>query len=94
MNNSTGSIDEFAPQWLNNTLPGWGNIESSVTGDRLERQCYRYNRTWINVDECLVGDSNIDSYGVEKCDRLVYDTSVFQSTLVTEVCSNNCKKIY
>ena len=85
VNNSTGLVDEFAPSWLNNTLPGWGGVESSVTGDRLERQCYQYNHTWTNVDECLAGDSSIDDNQVEKCDRWVYDTSVFQSTLVTEV---------
>jgi len=85
INNSTGQVDDFAPPWLNNTLPGWSGIESSVTGNRLERECFRYNRTWTNVDECLAGDESIDRKQLEKCDRWVYDASIFRSTVFTEV---------
>ena len=82
VDNSTGLVNVFDPPWLNNTLPKW---DSSSSEDRLTRQCYRYNYTWANVDECLTGGDNIQRDQIEKCDRLVYDTSTFGSTIVTEV---------
>lgn len=84
IDNSTGLVDAFSPPWLNNTLPGWDS-EGSSNSDRLERQCYKYNHTWTNVDECLAGDETIQRDEIEKCDQIVYDTSVFGSTIVTEV---------
>jgi hypothetical protein len=85
VNNSTGQVD-FAPPWLNNTLPGWGGGESSVSGIRLAKECYRYNHTWTNIDQCRAGEESIDpNNDIEKCDKWVYDTSTFQSTIFTEV---------
>ena len=85
VNNDTGLVDDFTPAWLNNTLPGWDG--SSVTNiNRLERECYQYNRTWTDIDQCLAGDGSIDPINdLTKCDRWVYDTSTFQTTVFTEV---------
>ena len=78
-------VDNFAPIWLNNTLPGWGDDGPSISGNRLERECYRYKSNWTSVDQCLAGNELIDKKAIEKCDRWVYDTSTFRSTIFTEV---------
>ena len=87
MNNSSGKVDEFYPSWLNNTLPGWNNNngEGETCESRLERHCYLYNQSWANVDECRLGGNIDDDTQLERCDQWVYDTSTFQSTIITEV---------
>ena len=84
VNNSTGLVDEFTPSWLNNTLPGWGR-PSATDANRLERECYRYSRNWTSIDQCLTGDEFINATNVEKCNRWVFDTTNFRSTVFTEV---------
>ena len=76
-------LDYFTPPWLNNTIPGWGD-ESSSSESRLKRQCYFYNQTWNNVEECIAG-SNVDIDQEIQCSEWVYDDSIFGSTIVTEV---------
>jgi hypothetical protein len=76
-------LDYFTPPWLNNTIPGWGD-ESSSSESRLKRQCYFYNQTWNNVEECIAG-SNVDIDQEIECSEWVYDDSIFGSTIVTEV---------
>lgn len=47
-------------------------------------QCYRFNITTAHNKSCHFNKSNHDAFP-EKCNRWVYDTSVFHSTLVTDV---------
>jgi MFS transporter, OCT family, solute carrier family 22 (organic cation transporter), member 4/5 len=78
---SQGGLDYFSPPWVNNTIPGW---ESSSNDNRIKRQCYVYNQTWNNIEECLVG-SNVDIDQEIQCSEWIYDDSIFGSTIVTEV---------
>ncbi|XP_046647945.1 organic cation transporter protein-like [Daphnia pulicaria] len=86
-------MDYFSPPWLNNTIPGWEG-ESSSTDNRIKRQCYVYNHTWNNVEECLAGsDVGIDQE--IQCSEWVYDDSIFGSTVVTDfelVCDDENKR--
>ena len=69
------SID-FQPSWLNNTIP-WDDDNLFIA------QCFRYNRTWSDPDECQL---NIDDdYSLQECNEWIYDESVFHSTIVTQV---------
>ncbi len=72
---SASETNQFSPIWLNNTIPR--------NDDNTPDQCKRYNYTWTNVEECQAPDAQIDSEIT--CDRRVYDTSQFQSTIVTDV---------
>jgi hypothetical protein len=82
-------MDYFSPPWLNNTIPGWEG-ESSSTDNRIKRQCYVYNHTWNNVEECLAGsDVGIDQE--IQCSEWVYDDSIFGSTVVTDVTKNSIR---
>ncbi|XP_046657878.1 organic cation transporter protein-like [Daphnia pulicaria] len=63
-----------SPIWLNNTIP-WND-------DNTPDQCQRYNYTWTNVEECQAPGAQMDSEIT--CDRWVYDTSQFQSTIVSD----------
>jgi len=77
--NSTDSNDvDFYPNWLNNTIP-WDEEGFS--------HCYIYNRTLTNnIDECFRGnDESIIENQLTKCDKWVYDTSTFTSTIFTDV---------
>ncbi|EFX66628.1 hypothetical protein DAPPUDRAFT_302495 [Daphnia pulex] len=86
-------LDYFFPPWLNNTIPGWEG-ESSSTDNRIKRQCYVYNHTWNNVEECLAG-SNVGIDQEIQCSEWVYDDSIFGSTVVTDfelVCDDENKR--
>ncbi|XP_046458204.1 organic cation transporter protein-like [Daphnia pulex] len=73
---------DFSHPWLNNTIPGWED-DASSSDNRIKKQCYVYNHTWNNVEECLAGsDVNIDQE--IQCSEWVYDDSIFGSTIVTE----------
>ena len=70
--------EEFEPEWLNHTVP-WNDPNKQT------RQCYRFNYTWADFNECNDSNIQIDSNQTVKCDQWVYDKSIFQSTIVTEV---------
>ena len=60
--------------WLNMTIP----FDDKGKLDR----CHRYDVNWTDVDQCLVGSSVLQNV---TCDQWVFDTSVFEDTVVTEV---------
>ena len=60
--------------WLNMTIP----LDDKGKFDR----CHRYDVNWTDVDQCLVGSSVLQNV---TCDQWVFDTSIFEDTVVTEV---------
>lgn len=70
---STGFV--FAPEWLNNTVP-WNDMDRSLA------QCYKYNHSWTDPAECY---TNQPESSLEKCNRWLYDTTMFSSSIVTDV---------
>lgn len=70
--------NNFYTPWLNNTIP-W-------TVDNTPDQCNRYNHTWTSLEECQQPGTPIDPEMIAECDNWIYDTSLFESTIVTEVC--------
>ena len=69
---------EFQPQWINHTVP-WYQADPTL------RQCRRYNHTWIDPAQCIKGSPDVDGSKLIKCHEWVYDTSLFHSTIVTDV---------
>lgn len=69
--------NQYSPTWLNNTVP-WGD-------DNTPDQCNSYNYTWANLYECQDSNAPVDEEMVKHCDEWVYDTSLFISTVVTDV---------
>jgi len=80
--NSNNTNSEFYPNWINNTIP-WDELAKRPGFSR----CYMYNHTWENVEECNIGDNDIlIENQVKTCDdQWIYDTSIFGSTIFTEV---------
>lgn len=79
--------NHFFTPWLNNTIP-WKE-------DNTPDQCNRYNYTWTNLEECQQPDAPTDPTMIVGCDHWIYDTSLFQSTIVTEfdlTCENEWKE--
>ena len=74
----------------NDTESIWPGIGSGST-----TACYRYNTTDPNL-LCRAPNLDIDDVNdLEKCDQWTYDTSIFESTIVTDVCKKKkmrCKK--
>lgn len=73
----SNETNTFTPNWLNNTIP-WN--------DNSPDRCYHYNYTWTSLDECQYPNSSVNLEMVMKCDRWVYERSLFTNTVVTEVC--------
>ena len=69
----------FLAPWVNNVIPEWNDVSSE---SRFQRQCYRYNHTWASLDECFNCTTEADQV---QCDKWVYDTSNFDSTIVNDV---------
>lgn len=67
---------DFEPPWLENVIP-WKDENMFV------RQCQRYNETQFDSDQCQSNATDADSF--QECQEWVYETSIFHSTLVTEV---------
>jgi hypothetical protein len=80
---SASETNQFCPIWLNNTIP-WNDDNNNPD------QCQRYNYTWTNVEECQAPGAQMDSEIT--CDRWVYDTSQFQSTIVSDVSSRKIQQ--
>ncbi|EFX66627.1 hypothetical protein DAPPUDRAFT_64502 [Daphnia pulex] len=89
----TGGVPDYRYNSINQTSLGEKNInfcisnqmfhDASSSDNRIKKQCYVYNHTWNNVEECLAGsDVNIDQE--IQCSEWVYDDSIFGSTIVTE----------
>ena len=65
------------------TPPTWTGV--NLDG-RVEDRCYRYNKKDPRLT-CRphYKQDLVDPDVLEKCDRWIYDTSTFKSTIVTEV---------
>ena len=74
-----GTASTFEPFWLNNTMP-W-NWTETRTG------CDIYNYTW-NQDTCSSGIPP-DSQIPVPCNEWVYDTTAFDTTILTDVIFTN-----
>lgn len=72
---------DFSPVWLNNTVPTDNLLVNPTSG-----KCQRWNHTWHDVQECITGSDTGQT--LLSCDRWIFDTSVYQSTIVTEVSVN------
>lgn len=81
---SINATNEFTPVWLNNTIP-WGE-----DFNKNLRQCYLYNVTWTSLEACILGDSGVTEENLKQCEKWVFDTSVFDSTIFSEVCIISC----
>ncbi|RXG59883.1 Solute carrier family 22 member 27 [Armadillidium vulgare] len=68
----------YQQDFLNFTTPSYTSTGSSYSS------CQRYGRDNDSIDTSTCAPSNFDSKIVEDCSEFVYDTSLFQSTLVTE----------
>lgn len=70
------SVD-FVPIWF----------VTNVTAP-VDAKCSRYNRTLEEAAQCLAQiENNYTDFSndLENCDRWIYDTSIFKTTIVTEV---------
>lgn len=66
------------------------NNVSLISQEKTQFQCYYLNSTSKALHhECFNFSANTNS--LEKCDRWIYDLSVFQSTIVTEVSTKTFK---
>ena len=72
-----GSPSVFAPPWLNNTVPDY------LTGQA--KHCRRYDYNWTDLSQCQSGWGDAPEPAVIECDQWVYDTTSFNSTVVTQV---------
>ena len=52
--------------------------------------CHFHNDSWIDSHRCHFKNSS-DGTFLEKCHRWVYDTSVFHSTIVSDVSESRCQ---
>ena len=68
-------------EWLNLTVP-W--VEADGHWGRSQCQLYANNVSYINETFAMNGTTR----AVSKCSSYEYDTSVFKSTIVSEVCQS------